>query len=475
MRPMTSHPHSLSRRRFLAATAAATVVPPRLAKAGPAFPKDFLWGASTSALQIEGAVQEDGRGPSIWDTFASHLGAIADGSSPRQACDHYHRWAGDIALMRQAGFSAYRFSIAWPRVLPEGVGAVNAKGLDFYDRLVDALLAAGIRPMPCLYHWDLPQALQDRGGWMNRDIAGWFADYAAVVAARLGDRVEDWFTLNEPSVSAIFGHAYGEHAPGLSRGRDGVLAALHHQNLAQGQALRALRAADGRFRLGTVLSLQPVVPVSGGEADRAAAIRWDALWNRVSLDGVMRGRLPDILADDLKAWVKPDDLETIRFPLDRLGLNYYSPLAIQYQPGRLYDAGFGPSANPQVTAMGWPVDPRGLGQVLSELRDLYGNPEVLITENGAAYDDRPDAAGRVVDADRIAYFHGHLQVVAAAVAAGCKVKGYLAWSLLDNWEWQCGFARRFGLVYVDYASQRRTPKASFAWYRALIESGRLAS
>lgn len=472
---MTLQSYHLTRRRFLAATAATAAMAPRFAKAASAFPAGFLWGASTSALQIEGALQEDGRGPSIWDGFAMRPGAVADGSSPREACDHYHRWAIDVALMRQAGFTAYRFSIAWPRVLPDGVGTVNAKGLDFYDRLTDALLEAGIRPMPCLYHWDLPQSLQDKGGWMTRDCAGWFADYAGVVASRLGDRIEDWFTLNEPSVSAIFGHGYGEHAPGLNRGRDGVLAALHHQNLAQGQALRVLRAAGSRFRLGTVLSLQPVVPVSGSDADRAAATRWDALWNRVSLDGVMRGQVPDVLADDLKAWVKPGDLETIRFPLDRLGLNYYSPLAIQYQPGRLYDAGFGPSANPRTTAMGWPVDPQGLGRVLAELRDLYGNPEVLITENGAAYDDRPDAAGWVDDADRITYLHDHLLVVAKAIAAGCKVRGYLAWSLLDNWEWQSGYARRFGLVYVDYGSQKRTPKASFAWYQALIRSGRLVS
>ncbi|WP_241911620.1 GH1 family beta-glucosidase [Telmatospirillum siberiense] len=467
---MTSHFLRLTRRRFLAA-AAASAMPSRLALAAPAFPENFLWGASTSALQIEGALREDGRGVSIWDDFGRRSGGIADGSTPAEACDHYHRWPEDIALMREAGFSAYRFSIAWPRVLPDGDGEVNDKGLDFYDRLVDGLLDAGIRPMPCLYHWDLPQALQERGGWMNRDIAGWFSDYAAIVAGRLGDRVTDWFTLNEPSTVAIFGHAYADHAPGLHRGRDGVLAALHHQNLAQGAALRALRAAGSHFRLGTVLTLQPVNPVTDSEADRSAAIRWDALWNRASLDGVMRGRVPDVLAEDMAAWVRPGDLEAIRFPLDRLGLNYYSPLSIQYQPGRLYDAGFGPSGNPRMTAMGWPVDPKGLTSILAELRDLYGNPEVLICENGAAYDDRPDGAGRVDDVERISFLRDHLEVVAAAVGAGCNVKGYLVWSLLDNWEWQCGFSRRFGLVYVDYSTQRRSPKASFDWYRKVIKRG----
>lgn len=458
----------LTRRRFLASAAALAAVGPRAAAAS-SFPQGFLWGASTSALQVEGGLSEDGRGPSIWDAF----GGVADGSSPAVACDHYHRWPEDVALMRQAGFSAYRFSIAWPRVLPDGTGTVNRRGLDFYERLIDGLLEAGIRPMPCLYHWDLPQALQDKGGWMNRDIAAWFAEYAAVVAGRLGDRVMDWFALNEPSTVAIFGHAYADHAPGLNRGKDGVLAALHHQNLAQGQALRALRAAGSHFRLGTVLSLQPVRPVSQAEADRQAAIRWDAMWNRVSLDGVLRGRLPDALADDLAAWVKPGDLEKIWFPLDRVGLNYYSPLTIGYQPGRLFDAGFGPSGNARTTAMGWPVEPRGLGEILAELRDLYDNPEVLICENGAAYDDRPDATGRVEDADRTAFLKDHLEVVAAAVANGCNVTGYLAWSLIDNWEWQCGFSQRFGLVRVDYATQKRTPKASFDWYRSVIADGRL--
>lgn len=432
----------------------------------PAFPSGFLWGTSTSALQIEGATTEDGRGASIWESFAGRPGAIADGTTPAIACDHYHRWADDVALMKSAGFGAYRFSIAWPRVQPTGRGPVNSRGLDFYDRLVDALLEAGIRPMPCLYHWDLPQALQDQGGWMNRDMAGWFADYAGIAAGRLGDRVKDWFALNEPSVVAIFGHGYGEHAPGLNGGRTAALAASHHQNLAQGAALRALRAESADFRLGTVLSLQPVVPVSDSEADRAATTRWDALWNRVALDGVMRGQLPDVLADDLRPWVKPGDLELIRFPLDRLGVNYYSQLHIQHQPGRLFDAGFGPLPPGPVTAMGWPIEPEGLGRVLGELRTLYGNPEVMVTENGVACDDLPGPDGQIDDRQRIAYLDGHLRVVAAALAAGSRVTGYLAWSLLDNWEWQCGYARRFGLVHVDYPSQRRTPKASFAWLKA---------
>lgn len=349
---MTFRPFRLSRRQFLAASAATALPLPSRASD---FPPGFVWGASTSALQIEGALAEDGRGTSIWESFASRSGTIADGSTPQPACDHYHRWPEDIALMQEAGLGAYRFSIAWPRVLPEGVGTVNGKGLDFYDRLIDGLLAVGIRPMPCLHHWDLPQALQDMGGWMSRDSAGWLADYARVVGQRLGDRVKDWFVLNEPSVVAIFGHAYDEHAPALKAGKDGALAALHHQNLAQGAALQALRAEKPDFRLGTVLSLQPVYPASDSAEDKLAATRWDALWNRVALDGVMRGQLPDALAADMEPWVKPGDLEAIRFPLDRLGVNYYAPLSVQVQPGRLYDSGLVAAASQRVTAMGWSV------------------------------------------------------------------------------------------------------------------------
>jgi beta-glucosidase len=468
---------SLSRRGFLVGAAALSACPDAIAAMPKAsgFPKGFVWGASTSALQIEGAIAEDGRGPSIWEAFARTPGVIRDGSSPAIACDHYHRWRDDIGLMKRSGLEAYRFSVAWPRVMPKGRGALNAKGLDFYDRLVDGLLAARIRPMACLYHWDLPQALQDQGGWMNRDIAHWFTDYALAVTNRLGDRVSDWFMLNEPSVAAIFGHAYAEHAPALNAGKTGLLTALHHQNLAQGRALHALRAEHAGWRLGTVLSLQPSVPVSDNPQDRAAAIRWDAAWNRVSLDGVMRGMVPDILAADMAPLVQPGDMDSIRFPLDMLGLNYYSPLDIQYQPGRLLDAGFGPAAVPggRVTAMGWPVQPEGLFRILMELKTLYGNPAVFVTENGAAYDDHL-VAGHVADPQRIAYLHDHLTQLARALEAGCDVRGYLVWSLLDNWEWQFGYSRRFGLTYVDYSSQRRTPKDSQAWYQGVARTGHLA-
>jgi beta-glucosidase len=438
------------------------------------FPADFVFGASTSATQIEGAAFEDGKGSSIWDDFAKQPGRIADGSTPDPACDHYHRWPEDIALLRDLGIGAYRFSIAWPRVIPAGSGAPNEKGWAFYDRLVDGLLAAGIRPMPCLYHWDLPSALQAKGGWLNRDIAGWFGDYAAAAGRRLGDRVHDWFTLNEPSVVAIVGHGKADHAPGLGGGVPAMLAALHHQNLAQGAAFRALRAERQSFSLGTVLNVQPCIPATDRAEDRAAALRWDAAWNRVPLDGVMRGAVPDILAEPMLDLVKPGDLEAIRFPIDVLGLNYYSRMTIEAQPGNLLDAGWGPAKADRFTAMGWPVQPEGLYEILLELKQLYGNPAVLITENGAAYDDQPDKDGHVADCERTAFLHDHFVQVHRALQAGCNVKGYLVWSLLDNFEWAEGYRRRFGIVRVDYATQKRIPKDSYAWYRNVVKTRQLA-
>jgi beta-glucosidase len=443
----------------------------RSAAAANGFAPDFLWGVSTSAPQIEGAADEDGRGPSIWDAFAKQPGRIADGGTPAIACDHYHRWKEDIALLKDLGVGAYRFSIAWPRVLPQGTGAANEAGWAFYDRLVDGLLAAGIRPMPCLYHWDLPLALQRQGGWLNRDSASWLADYAQAAVRRLGDRVGHWFVLNEAAVHAVFGHGTGEHAPGIAGGNRGVLTALHHQNLAQGSALRAMRAERAGLTLGTVMSLQPVVPETDRDQDRKAAIRWDAVWNRMTLDGLMRGAVPEILAPELAEIVRPGDLALVKAPIDVLGLNYYSRFTMRAEPGRLFDVGWGRAKADRFTAYGWPVEPEGLGEMLQELQHLYGNPPVLITENGAAYKDQPGPDAMVQDDDRIAFLRDHLQVTRRAIAAGCKVKGYMAWSLLDNFEWQMGYSMRFGLVRVDFANQSRTPKASYGWYREVAKTG----
>jgi beta-glucosidase len=436
------------------------------------FPPGFLWGASTSSYQIEGALDADGRGTCIWDTFAA-AGKILDGSTAAAACDHYHRWPEDVALMRQAGFNAYRFSIAWPRVIPAGRGAVNAKGLDFYDRLVDGVLEAGIRPMACLYHWDLPQPLEDAGGWLGRDVVGAFADYARVVTARLADRVKDWMMLNEPNVVAIFGYGVGEHAPGYTLGEDAILKALHHQNLAQGAALRAIAAEHSGLRLGTVINLQPCRAEDDNPANVAAAARWDAVWNRVPLDGVMRGRIPPLLAERMAAIVQPGDEEAIRFPIDLLGINYYSRMTMKHEAGRPFEAFWGDAHCDRWTGMGWPVQPDGLYDLLCEFKRDYGNPAVFIAENGCAYDDVVAADGQVHDGERVAFLRDHLAAVARAAADGCNVKGYLCWSLLDNFEWAQGLSKRFGIVRVDYATGTRTPKDSYRFFSEVIKGGRV--
>lgn len=457
----------ISRRQLLAGVAASSALP-AAAFAAPTrqFPKGFWWGASTSAYQVEGALDADGRGPDIWDAF-TQAGRILDGSSARVACDHYHRYAEDVALMRAAGFNAYRFSLAWPRIVPGGTGAVNPKGLDFYDRLVDALLAADIRPMACLYHWDLPQPLQDRGGWLGREMTGPFADYAALAVRRLGDRVKIWMMLNEPNVVAVFGHGLGEHAPGLRLGEDGVLKALHHQNLAQGAGLRAARAERSDLMLGTVSNFSPCVADSGADADCRAAALWDAVWNRVILDGLFRGEVPALLAERMAAIVRPGDMEQVRCPVDLLGLNYYSRNTMRHAPERPFAAGWGTPKTSRRTDMGWPVEPEGLYEQLLDLRDRYGNPPVFVAENGAAYDDVVEADGSVRDIRRADFLEDHVAQVHRALGAGADVKGYLAWSLLDNFEWAFGLSRRFGLVRVDFDSLKRTPKDSYRLMRRI--------
>jgi beta-glucosidase len=479
---MTSHRENPGRRRFLrsAAAAAGGLAGLGLADLGlggaglathaagePArlrFPDGFVWGTSTSAYQIEGAAGADGRAPSIWDTFCRIPGKVVNGDTGDVATDHYHRYLEDVGLMARAGFGAYRFSVSWARVIPAGTGPANHRGLDFYDRLVDALLARGVEPWACLYHWDLPQALQDRGGWVGREAADRFADYALVVAGRLGDRVKRWAMLNEPSVVAIFGHGLGVHAPGLT-GRANWAASLHHQNLAQGRALSALREAGGAgWRLGTVLSLQPVRPAGGLEANREAAALWDAAWNRACLDPLFQGRYPDLLAADFEPLARPGDMEAIRQPLDWLGMNYYSRMHQQPDPGGLVGTGFGPApAGTAHTDMGWPIEPDGLYEQLVELRDRYGNPEVHVAENGASFADWVGPTGKAEDGKRIFFLRDHLAACHRAVAEGCNLRGYLAWTLLDNFEWAEGYRQTFGLVQVDRATMERRPKASYYW------------
>ncbi|MFN3075536.1 MAG: GH1 family beta-glucosidase [Alphaproteobacteria bacterium] len=436
------------------------------------FPQDFLWGASSSSYQIEGALGADGRGPCVWDTFTAQ-GRIQDGTNAVTACDHFHRWPEDVALMKQARFNAYRFSIAWPRILPAGTGTVNGKGLDFYDRLVDGILEAGIRPMACLYHWDLPQPLEDQGGWQGREIIEPFAEYARVVTARLADRVKDWVMLNESNVVAIFGYGVGEHAPGHKLGEEGILRALHHQNLAQGAALRAIAAEHSGLTLGTVINLQPCRAESSKPEDIAAAARWDAVWNRVPLDGLLRGQIPTLLADRMSHFVQPGDEALIRYPIDMLGINYYSRMTMKYETGHPFDVWWGDAGADRWTFMGWPVQPDGLYDLLTEFKRNYGNPAVYIAENGAAYDDKVDADGQVHDADRVQFLKDHISAVGRALAEGCNVKGYLCWSLLDNFEWAFGLSKRFGIVRVDYDTLKRIPKDSYHFFADVIKNRRV--
>jgi beta-glucosidase len=433
------------------------------------FPADFVWGASTSSYQIEGAVEEDGRGKSIWDTFSHTPGLVKNDDTGDVACDHYHRWIEDVEWLARGGFNAYRFSTAWPRILPAGAGVIEQRGLDFYDRLVDGLITRGITPWLCLYHWDLPQALQDQGGWLKRDIADQFADYARIVARRLGDRVKHWAMSNEPNVHALFGYGMGGHAPGL-KGLPNFLAASHHQNLAQGRALQALRAERADLRLGTVISISPVRPSSDRKEDHRAAERFDAFWNGSFLDPLFKGSYPAAVAADFAPLIVGDDLKAIQQPIDFFGLNYYAPAWVADAPQSLFGAWFGavPAGTP-FTAIGWPIDASGLTDVLNRFRDQYGNPEIYVTENGACYDDKLAANGTVQDDDRVAYLRDHIAAARRALADGVKLKGYFAWSLLDNFEWSEGYNRRFGIIHVDFASQKRTPKASFGFLSDTIK------
>jgi beta-glucosidase len=443
----------------------------------PRFPADFAWGVATSAYQIEGAVAEDGRGESVWDVFCRKPDVIAGGENGDVAADHYHRWRTDVGLMADLGLNAYRFSIAWPRVQPDGKGPANQAGLDFYDRLADALLAAGITPVPTLFHWDLPQPLQDQAdGWMARETAYRFADYAEIAAERLADRVPLWITLNEPFVVMAFGYGLGVHAPGESL-LLGALPVAHHQLLGHGLAAAALRSAGAR-QVAITNNHSPVWPATDGQADAVAAAAYDALHNRLFADPVLLGSYPDMSAfgvtpGDME-YVADGDLAVISASLDAYGVNYYAPTRIAAQPGDPLPFRMEAIEGYPVTAFGWPVIPAGLTELLTATKDRYGDrlPPVHITENGCSTADELLPDGTIDDQPRIRYLDGHIRAVHDAMTAGVDVRGYFAWSLMDNFEWSEGYRQRFGLVHVDFATQQRTPKSSFAWYRDLIAAQR---
>ncbi|WP_030675599.1 GH1 family beta-glucosidase [Streptomyces rimosus] len=445
----------------------------------PRFPDGFVWGVSTSAYQIEGAVDEDGRGRSVWDDFTEEAGRVKDGSSGRVATGHYHRYREDVALIKELGVGAYRFSVAWPRVMPDGGPRVNAAGLDFYDRLVDELCATGVRPVPTLFHWDTPRAVEAAGGWLARDTAQRFAAYADAVAARLGDRVDRWITLNEPAELTLLGYGLGQHAPGLRLGFE-ALPAAHHQLLGHGLAVQALRAR-GADSIGIANSHGPTWAASGSAADQEAAGLYDLLLNRLFAEPVLLGRYPE---EELTAALLPGDdldgdLRIIGEPLDWYGVNYYQPTKV----GAPEAAGGGPTTFSGIalppglpfapraiegyplTDFGWPVVPAALTELLTGFRDRYGDrlPPVVVTENGCSYEG-------IEDRERIAFLDAHIRAVHDAITAGVDVRGYFVWSLLDNFEWAEGYARRFGLVHVDYGTLARTPKASYHWLRDALRA-----
>ncbi|MCJ7512534.1 MAG: GH1 family beta-glucosidase [Anaerolineales bacterium] len=436
-----------------------------------AFPRDFIWGAATASYQIEGGWNEDGKGESIWDRFSHAPGNVVNGDTGDVACDHYHRWREDVALMKALGLKAYRFSISWPRILPDGRGAVNQGGLGFYSKLVDALLDAGIAPYVTLYHWDLPQPLQDQGGWPARTVVDAFAEFADIMGRSLGDRVEHWITVNEPWVSAFVGYRDGRHAPGHTDRKE-ALAAAHHLLLAHGRAVPVIRANCPGASVGIALNLTPQEPASPSAADRRESTWVDGSINRWFLDPLVGRDYPrDMVASfgDALDFVQDGDMRTIAEPIDLLGANYYTRNIVRSRDlSEAENLRRTVVPGDELTEMGWEVYPQGLYDTLGRLHFGYGFPSIYVTENGAAFPDALAQDGRVNDPARLSYIKHHLLMVQRAIASGVPVKGYFVWSLLDNFEWSFGYSKRFGIVYVDYRTQQRIPKASAAWYRQVI-------
>jgi beta-glucosidase len=443
--------------------------------AGSAFPKGFLWGAATAAFQIEGAAHEDGKGESIWDRFCRVPGAVHGGEMGAVACDHYHRWPADMENMRDLGLRAYRFSLSWPRVFPQGSGKKNRKGLDFYETLVDALLKENIEPVVTLYHWDLPQALQDRGGWTSPDTSKWFAEYAAAAFNRLGDRVRTWFTINEPQVHAFQGHEVGVHAPGL-RDFAAAVQAAHGMLVGHALAVQAYRqVSPAHSRIGIVIDLHTCHPLTDGMSDVEAASVAHGRHEKWFLDPVFRGEYPaDMMAlyarHNAAPRVDPSDMKLLKEnPGDLVGVNYYFPHRVYASDaGGFLGFEIAPARDCQTTDMGWEIYPRGMYEALVHLKHTYDNPALMVTENGAAFPDRVVHDGQVQDDDRIEYIAAHLRELRRAIQDGVKVEGYFLWSLLDNFEWAFGCSKRFGITHVDFATQGRAWKKSAGWYQRTI-------
>ncbi len=477
----------MNRRDLLKGGAATSLLALRPMRSGamtpdPSFPPGFLWGAATAAYQVEGAWAADGKGPSVWDRFAHTSGKIQNGDTGDIACDSYNRYRDDATLIRQLGLKSYRYSISWPRIQADGRGPANPKGLDYYKRLTDAVLEAGARPLVTLYHWDLPQALEDAGGWPNRDTAARMADYAAIIGAALGDRIDHWAIYNEPKTFTHLGYWQGIHAPGRTEPL-AFLKATHTVNLGLGMSFRALKAASPRAKVSNVCDVAPMLPKTRSAADREAAARYGRFLNRWFLEPAFTGAYPKVLPADrehaLLGW-RDGDEKLLRADLDHVGLNYYTSWTVADDPtgsngipglNTRADWGVGPHAR---TDIGWDIYPQGFYDILVDMHGLTGPRPIEITENGASYNARPGADGRIHDPQRIAYLQAHLAELRRAIADGVPVRGYHCWSLMDNFEWTAGYSQRFGLTYVDFANGlKRTPKDSFLWYRDVIRANRV--
>jgi beta-glucosidase len=430
------------------------------------FPHGFLWGVATSAYQVEGAWNEDGKGESIWDRFSHTPGHIKNGDTGDIACDHYYRYKEDVALMKELGVQAYRFSTSWSRVLPKGKGAANKAGLNFYKRLISELLESGIEPWVCLYHYDLPQALQDEGGWANPNIIQHFADYAELMAHELGDKVKRWVILNEPRCTAWLGHLIGIHAPGI-KNLELALRVSHNLQLAQGKAIQTLRDTSRDFYVGTVVDLNVVHPISDDEKNMEAATRLDEFWNRWFIDPLFKGEYPP-LAREVGLKPKRDDMNLIKQRLDFLGVNYYTRLLAADDPSNPLMGVKVVQKKTPTTEKGWEIYPNGLYEMLMHLRNEYGNPLLYVTENGVAFEDNVTKGGKIQDDDRIAFLRDHIASAYRAIRDGVRLGGYFVWTMTDNFEWAEGYSMRFGLVHTNYETLKRTPKKSFGWYSHVI-------
>ena len=434
------------------------------------YPKNFVWGSATSSYQIEGAISEDGKGLNIWDIFCMQQGKIADNTSGKIACDHYHRIDEDVALIKNLGISAYRFSLSWARLLPEGDGAINQKGFDFYNKLIDSLLESGVTPWITFYHWDLPAALQDRGGWTNPDCHKWFSSYAETATGKFSDRVKNFFLLNEPSVSCFEGHLTGAHAPGLKT-KESYIKAVHQHNMAVKHGYHAVKSVGNDLNVGSTFTYFPVRPaMENAPKYTHARDMMDCLWNRAYLDPLMKGQYPEMIANDVTEICGP--VEDMKTPLDFVGLQHYCPSYAHPNNGNDYGCNFGPPpGNPDLTDMGWPIEAGAFSECLIEFKQKYGSIDLYITENGCAMPDKRDANGQVHDPRRIKYFEEYLQAMQDAMASGVDIKGYFIWSMFDNFEWAYGLEKRFGVVHVDYDNNLiRTPKDSYRWWQTYLAS-----